>query len=72
MLIESVSNQNFKFINKLKMKKYRDKENSFIIESRKLVDEAVASSADIDFIFLREGLSYETSHKTLVLSLIHI
>ena len=68
MIIESVSNQNFKFINKLKMKKYRDKENSFIIESRKLVDEAIASSAKIDFIFLREGVSYETSYKTLAFS----
>lgn len=68
MIIESVSNQNFKFINKLKMKKYRDKENSFIIESRKLVDEAIASSADIDFIFLKEGVDYKTNHKTLVFS----
>ena len=68
MIIESVSNQNFKFINKLKMKKYRDKENSFIIESRKLVDEAIASSANIDFIFLREGVSFESPYKTLVFS----
>ena len=66
MIIESVSNQNFKFISKLKMKKYRDKENSFIIESRKLVDEAIASSAKIDFVFLREGVSFETGYKTLV------
>lgn len=66
MIIESVSNQNFKFLNKLKMKKYRDKENSFIIESKKLVDEAIASSAKVDFIFLKEGVSYETSHKTLI------
>lgn len=68
MIIESVSNQNFKLINKLKMKKYRDKENSFIIESRKLVDEAIASSADIDFIFLRKGVAFESPHKTLVFS----
>lgn len=68
MIIESVSNQNFKFISKLKMKKYRDKENSFLIESRKLVDEAIASSAKIDFIFLRQGVSYETGYKTLVFS----
>lgn len=68
MIIESVSNQNFKFINKLKMKKYRDKENSFIIESRKLVDEAIASSADIDFIFLKDGVYFESPHKTLVFS----
>ena len=53
MIIESVSNQNFKFLNKLKMKKYRDKENSFIIESKKLVDEAIASSAKVDFIFFK-------------------
>ena len=66
MIIESVSNQNFKFISKLKMKKYRDKENSFIIESRKLVDEAIASSAKIDFVFLRQGVSFETGYKTLV------
>lgn len=68
MIIESVSNQKFKFLNKLKMKKYRDKENSFIIESKKLVDEAIASSAKVDFIFLKEGVSYETSYKTLVFS----
>lgn len=68
MIIGSVSNQNFKFLNKLKMKKYRDKENSFIIESKKLVDEALASSAKVDFIFLKEGVSYETSYKTLVFS----
>lgn len=68
MIIESVSNQNFKLINKLKKKKYRDKENLFTIESRKLVDEAIASSADIDFIFLREGVSYKNQDKTLVFS----
>lgn len=68
MIIESVSNQNFKLINKLKMKKYRDKENSFIIESRKLVDEAIASSAKIDFIFLREDVTFESPYKTLVFS----
>ncbi len=68
MIIESVSNQKFKLINKLKMKKYRDKENSFIIESRKLVDEAIASSAKVDFIFLKDGVSYQTSHETLVFS----
>lgn len=68
MIIESVSNKNFKLINKLKMKKYRDKENSFVIESRKLVDEAIASSADIDFIFLREGVSFESNHKTILFS----
>lgn len=66
MIIKSVSNQNYKLINKLKNKKYREKESLFIIESRKLVDEAISSSANIDFIFLRSDVSYETNLKSLV------
>ena len=50
MVIESTSNKNYKYISKLKNKKYRDAESSFIVESRKLVEEAI-SSADVDFIF---------------------
>ena len=53
MIITSSDNQKYKYINKLKQKKFRDKENSFIIESKKLVEEAI-SSADVDFIFLSE------------------
>lgn len=66
MIIKSVSNQNYKLINRLKNKKYREKENLFIIESRKLVDEAISSSANIDFIFLRSDVSYETKFESLV------
>ncbi|MDO5047784.1 MAG: RNA methyltransferase [Anaerococcus sp.] len=57
MIINSQQNSKFKLINKLKQKKYRDKTNSFVIESRKLVDEAISSSANIDFIFLKDGLT---------------
>ena len=66
MIIKSVSNKNYKLINKLKNKKYREKENLFIIESRKLVDEAISSSANIDFIFLRSDVSHETKFESLV------
>lgn len=66
MLIESVQNNKYKFINKLKTKKYREKENSFIIESRKLVEEAISSSANIDFIFLREGVDFKSPYRTFV------
>ena len=69
MIIKSVSNQNYKLINRLKNKKYREKENLFIIESRKLVDEAISSSANIDFIFLRSDVSYETDFESLVFAL---
>lgn len=54
MVISSTSNTKFKYISKLKSKKYRDIEDKFIIESKKLVEEAI-SSADIDFIFLSES-----------------
>jgi possible rRNA methyltransferase len=68
MVIESTSNKSYKYISKLKNKKYRDLENSFIVESRKLVEEAI-SSADIDFIFLSEkNASYKTNYPKLVLS----
>lgn len=66
MIIESVSNKNYKFINKLRLKKYRDKEKSFVIESRKLVDEAINSSANIDFIFIKKGVEFESSYETLI------
>ena len=66
MLINSVANQKYKLINKLRKKKYRDKEGLFVIESRKLVDEAIRSSADIDFIFLKDGEDFKTNYKTLV------
>lgn len=68
MVIESTSNQKYKYISKLKNKKYRDKEKSFIIESKKLVEEAI-SSADVDFIFLSENnASYKTDIDKIVLS----
>lgn len=68
MVINSTSNQKFKYISKLKNKKYRDIEDKFIIESKKLVEEAI-SSADIDFIFLSENnASYRTNYQKLVLS----
>lgn len=68
MIITSSDNQKYKYINKLKQKKFRDKENSFIIESKKLVEEAI-SSADVDFIFLsEENKGYKSDLEKIVLS----
>lgn len=68
MIITSSDNQKYKYINKLKQKKFRDKENSFIIESKKLVEEAI-SSADIDFIFLsEENKDYQSDLDKIVLT----
>ena len=68
MVISSTENNKYKYILKLKSKKYRDKENSFIIESRKLVEEAI-SSADIDFIFTNEDSEdYDTDLEKITFS----
>ncbi len=68
MVISSTDNQKYKFISKLKQKKFRDKENTFIIESKKLVEEAL-SSADVDFIFLSEdNIDYKTDKQKVIFS----
>lgn len=68
MVISSTDNQKYKYISKLRQKKYRDRENSYIIESKKLVEEAI-SSADLDFIFLsEENSSYETTYEKIIFS----
>lgn len=65
MIINSKQNPKFKLINKLKQKKYREKSSSFLIESRKLVGEAISSKADIEFIILKEGCDFESSLPSL-------
>lgn len=65
MIINSKQNPKFKLINKLKQKKYRDQRSSFLIESRKLVREAISSNADIEFIILKEGSDFESSLPSL-------
>ncbi|MFM1538457.1 TrmH family RNA methyltransferase [Helcococcus bovis] len=52
------SNSNFiKEIKKLRQKKYRQKLNKFIIESKKLILEAISSGYEIENIFVVEGKS---------------
>ena len=66
MVINSTSNQKYKYISKLRNKKYRDIEDKFIIESKKLVEEAI-SSADVDFIFLSESKKdYQTNLEKII------
>ncbi|MFM1524290.1 MULTISPECIES: TrmH family RNA methyltransferase [Helcococcus] len=52
------SNSNFiKEIKKLRQKKYRQKLNKFIIESKKLILEAISSGYEVENIFVVEGKS---------------
>lgn len=61
-LITSPNNQYIKYTKKLRLKKFRDKENKFIIESKKLIDEAIKSGVDLDFILLAESFSLEEDY----------
>ena len=54
MLITSLENNKIKYINKLKQKKYRDKENKFIIETFNLIEEADKNDALLE-VYITEG-----------------
>lgn len=68
MIITSESNEKYKYINKLKKKKYRKKFNSFIVESIKIVDQ-IPKNFDCEFIFVNEDMKdYKTDFKKIVFS----
>ena len=53
-MIESVNNEKIKKYSKLNEKKYRDKENMFIVEGEHLVEEALEKGIGIDIFSLEE------------------
>lgn len=53
-MIESVNNEKIKKYSKLNEKKYRDKENMFIVEGEHLVEEALEKGIVIDIFSLEE------------------
>lgn len=54
MLITSTDNKKIKEINKLKLKKYRDTENKFIVETPNLIKEAYLSDCLLE-VYVLEG-----------------
>ncbi|MDO4662355.1 MAG: RNA methyltransferase [Tissierellia bacterium] len=60
-MIESDSNKFFKNLKKLQQKKYRQKTQTFLIESKKLVEEAIKSNSKIIDIIVNED--YIKNHK---------
>lgn len=54
-VIKSSKNNLIKIINKLKKKKFRNEKSLFLIESRKMIDEAIKSDANIEFIIQKEN-----------------
>lgn len=64
-VITSKDNENIRKIRKLKDKKYRDLENSYIIEGLKLVKEAISEKIDIQQIVICEENNSEIDKETL-------
>ncbi|MDO4604804.1 MAG: RNA methyltransferase [Helcococcus sp.] len=54
-VIKSSKNNLIKMINKLKKKKFRNEKGMFLIETRKMIDEAIKSNANIEFIIQKEN-----------------
>lgn len=54
IVIESKDNTLFKYTKKLKERKYRSKENKYIIEGFRLVQEAFKAQCDIEYLIVNE------------------
>lgn len=68
MVITSKTNSKYKKLAKLGQKKYRDATSLFIVESKKMVQEA-EEFADIDLVFLSsDNMDYDTDKEKLILS----
>ena len=68
MIIKSESNEKYKYLNKLKKKKYRKKFNSFIVESIKIVEQ-IPDDFECEFVFVNEDMKdYKTNFKKIVFS----
>lgn len=54
-VIKSSKNNLLKLINKLKKKKFRNEKAMFLIETKKMIDEAIKSNANIEYIIQKES-----------------
>lgn len=76
--IESKDNNLFKFVKKLKERRVRDKENLFILEGFRLIEEAIRANMDIEYIIISKDYEDKfndllvenniSSNKTIILS----
>lgn len=65
-MITSKSNNLIKLINSLNKKKYRDKENAFIIEGKKFVDDTIIKNIAIKYLVCTEDFSCEYENPLVV------
>ena len=67
-MIESKQNTSFKNYKKLLKKKYRNEEKKFILEGKRLIEEAKLNNADIENIVLLDGVENPFDGETIVFS----
>lgn len=67
MYFESINNKKIKKLNMLKQKKYRDRENMFLVETDHLVSEAY-NNGYLKEIYIKEGLDYNLDVCTNIIS----
>ncbi len=56
MLLLSPTNDKIKYIKKLSKRSFREKENSFIVEGKRSVSDAIENGAEISYIIVRDGV----------------
>ena len=66
-MITSLTNEFVKYLEKLKLKKYRDIENKFIVEGEHLVEEAINSNR-CEKVIVVDGYDYNTDIEKIVVT----
>lgn len=66
MIINSSDNGSVKELRKLSKKKYRNQTSTFIIETKKMIDEALRSNINIINIFIREDQKNNYDNATIL------
>ncbi|MBR2840867.1 MAG: RNA methyltransferase [Bacilli bacterium] len=67
MYYESINNKKIKFLNQLKLKKYRDREGMFLVETENLVKEAY-NNGYLKELYVREGININLDVETHYIS----
>lgn len=70
MLIKSKDNQKIKLVRSLENKKTRDLQGLYVIESVKLIEEAIKENIAFEFVFMSESLSNKTESSKLIKALV--
>lgn len=66
MLIKSKDNQKIKLVRSLENKKTRDLQGLYVIESVKLIEEAIKENVSFEFVFMSESLANKIDTSNLI------